>query len=144
MIILAIYKDGEIGVCKRKGRDEESHACGALIGFQKELETAEKDQKEVDLSLDYDDMEYSVLKQRIYPKMKGKNIDLVTITKTTADVIQEDLERLVEKTVKNLSKDYYAVLTAVQIHGPNGETWIWPYTSKDYVVIDGKRLELKF
>lgn len=139
---IAIYKNGEIGQCKRKGREEIGHACGALISFQKELENAEKEKKEVDLSLNFDDMELSVLKQRLYPKIQGKSTDLVTLTKVAADVIQEDLERMVEKTVKNLNQNFYAVLTGVQIHGPNDETWIWPYSSTDYIVVDGKRFEL--
>ena len=140
---VAIYKDGAIGVCKRKGRDELSKACGALVKFKKELDHCNEQEKPIDLSLDLDDMELSLLKQRLVPKLKdSKEADLIEITKVCHDVIKEDFERMLNIVLKE-NVDY-ALLTAIQIHGPNDETWIWPYQQSDFFVVENEKKGLKF
>eukprot|EP01080_Neovahlkampfia_damariscottae_P002751 gene2751-4159_t len=138
---VAIYKDGAIGVCKRKGREELSHACGALLKFKNELDKANEEGNKLDLTLDLDDMELSLLKQRLLPKLE-KDADLIDITKVCHDVIKDDFERILKKVMKE--EIDYAFLTAVQIHGPNDETWIWPYQQSDFFVVENERRNLKF
>jgi hypothetical protein len=77
--------------------------------------------KKVNLEMDFDDMEYSLLKQRLYKKLDhkdtGKVPSLAELTKIASYLIQEDLERLVKKAIKNEKIQYHAVVTGVQIHG---------------------------
>jgi len=63
---IAIYKNGDIGVVKRKKRQELSSACGALLMLHKELETCKKEgKKSPSLDIDDYDLEYSMLRKKI-------------------------------------------------------------------------------
>jgi hypothetical protein len=64
---------------------------------------------------------------------------LLELTKIARKVIQEDFELAIGKIV-DVSKSDYTVLTGIQIHAPDAN-YIWPADS--YVVIDGKKQELK-
>lgn len=148
---IAISEKGEIGVCYRKGKGH-SHACGALIAFETELKKRDKEtidykNKELDLY----DLELSLLKKRLFEKVEktqewkdGKVPSLVQITKLTESQIFDDLEILVKKTIVDTKREYYAVISAIQIHGPDNETWIWPHLNPDFVVINGKKEILNF
>ncbi len=132
---IAIDDQGEIGVCSRPGRPGTSGACGALIALQKELLSGN-----VVYERDSDDLEQSMLKQRLLKKIRyGEVPDLVTLTRITYDQILEDLERMIKLTVKTSVSDY-AVLTGIQIHGPNKDHYVWP--GEMYAVIEGQRREL--
>jgi hypothetical protein len=144
---IAISKDGAIGKCKRKGREELSSACGALLKFKGQFDDCKSGKTEMSMELDLDDMELTLLKQRLVPKLKDLSHvpNLVEITKVCHDVIKEDFERMLEKTIQNNEDDHdYALLTAIQIHGPNDETWIWPYQDSDFVVLDHVKKNLRF
>jgi len=132
---LAIDEQGEIGVCSRPGRPGPSGACGALIAFRREMLDGN-----LNLELDLDDIEQSLLKHRLFRKIRyGDLPDLVTLTKIAYRVILEELEHMVELTV-NTSVSDYAVLSGIQIHGPDKEQYIWP--GQMYSVIKGQREEL--
>lgn len=132
---IAIDEEGIPGNCRRPGRQEMSHACGALLNVQQDLA-----QGTVGLELNQDDLEQSLLKQRLFRKLRyGEIPDLVTLTKIAHSVIREDLERMIQLTVDSASTPY-AVFTGIQIHGPGNQTWIW--TDTPYVVAHGARENL--
>jgi hypothetical protein len=136
MTHIAIDVEGDLGVCYRAGRPGSSGACGALIAFRQEMLDGE-----LSLELDLDDIEQSLLKHRLFGKIKYGDIpDLAILTKIAYGVILEDLEKLVELTVNTFVSDY-AILTGIQIHGPDDEQYIWP--GARYVVKNGQRDALK-
>ena len=135
MAHIAIDKKGEIGVCYRPGRPGSSGACGALIAFREEMLDGS-----LELELEMDDVEQSLLKHRLFRKIRyGDFPDLVTLTKIAYEVILEDLEYLIESTVDTTVSDY-AILSGVQIHGPDREQYICPGAM--YVVKNGQQDEL--
>lgn len=129
---IAIDENGAFGNCHRTGRQALSQACGALIKiFQ------DRSREEASLDLNPDDVEQSLLTQRLFRKFGfGEIPNLVTLTKATQHIIREDLERMIQLTV-DPSKTDYAVFTGVQIHGPAHKDWIWIETS--YVFVNGER-----
>lgn len=134
---IAIDENGVSGNCRRPGRREMSHACGALLNVLQDLS-----QGSVGLEPNQDDLEQSLLKQRLFRKLRyGEIPDLVTLTQIAHSVIREDLERMIQLTVDS-SAVAYAVFTGIQIHGPDNQTWIWTDTS--YVVVEGARETLPY
>lgn len=134
---IALGEHGEQGLCTRPGRDAPSTACGALMAFQQELASGH-----LSLTLDPDDVEQSLLKQRLFKKIQyGQVPDLVTLTQLAHAAILEDLERMISLTVDPVRNDY-AVLTGIQIHGPQGSNYVWPGAL--YALVDGqyRRLSL--
>ena len=132
MAHIAIDGDGEIGVCHRPGRPDASGACGALLAFRQEMLGGS-----LSLALDPDDIEQSLLKQRLYPRIGIGNVpDLISLTKIAYEAILEDLEAMIRETVDTAHSDY-AVLTGVQIHGANNQQYVWP--GEMYAVINGQR-----
>jgi len=132
---IAIDENGTPGNCRRSGRKAMSQACGALL---KILENWSRGA--VSLDLNQDDLEQSLLTQRLFGKFGFAEIpDLITLTLVTQHIIRRDLERMIQLTVDPSTTDY-AVFTGVQIHGPAHKDWIWVEAS--YVVIDGVRKPL--
>lgn len=134
---IAIDEMGIPGNCRRPGRCEMSHACGALFNLLQDgiygLDG---------LKLNQDDLELSLLRQRLFTYLRHTDIpDLVALTKFVHRVIREDLERMIRLTIVNASSPY-AVFTGIQIHGPDNEAWIWVNTS--YVVTGGIQENLHF
>ncbi|MGB0383601.1 MAG: hypothetical protein ACPGWR_02145 [Ardenticatenaceae bacterium] len=136
---IAIGPCGTIGLCHRRGRAEPSSACGALVGFQKELQSG-------DLSVRTDpyDIEQSLLKQSLFRKIRYGDVpDLVTLTQFTHEIILEDLEKMIELTLDPAKSDYdYAVFTGIQINGPDHVNYVWPSTS--YAVVNEVRHEIEW
>jgi len=129
---IGINSGEEIGWCYRSGQRQISKACGALVAFREELESGT-----LRVDLDPDNLEQSMLKQRLIHKLRyGKVPGLITMTKLTHEAILEDLERMIRLTI-DTSRSHYAVLTGIQIHGPHNQTYIWP--GKMYAVVEGKR-----
>ena len=134
MAHIAIDADGEIGRCQRPGQHETSGACGALMAFRNEMLDGQ-----LNIELDPDDIEQSLLKHRLFPKIKYGDVpDLITLTKITWQTITEDLERIISLTV-NLNHSDYAVLTGIQIHGSENN-YVWPGTL--YAMVNGQRHEV--
>ncbi len=133
---IAVHEDGQIGVCRRAGRQELSSACGALLALQRELAGGR-----VKFGLDMDDLEQSLIRMRLLAEIRyGEVPELLTLTKTTLKVIQADLKRMIELTVQSDRSDV-AVFTGIQIHGP-GANYIWPHLS--YCTVRGQRYSLQF
>jgi len=118
---IAIDEEGKVGSVSRAGRTAKSSACGALIAFQKELDAGT-----VDISVDRDDVEISHMKQLLLSRISyGTVPNLVALTKLAASAILDIVERGVMLTV-DPQKAHYAVLTGVQIHGPDDRDYIYP------------------
>ncbi len=131
---IAIDENENMGVCKRKGL-EKSHACGALCLFLNELSRGK-----INIRLDEEDIEESLLKRRLLRELKyGEIPDLLTLTKITLKAIVKDLENIIEKVVDAKKADY-AVISGIQIHGPE-ENYIVP--DESYVIVDRERKKLE-
>jgi hypothetical protein len=129
---IAFGRGGEPGVCYRPGRSEPSGACGALIAFRQELERAQPP-----ANLDPDDLELSLLRQRLRLKLPhGEVPSLIDLTRLAYEAILEDLEHLLALTVDAARSDY-AVFTGIQVHAPDGSNYVWPGVL--YAVVGGKR-----
>jgi hypothetical protein len=132
---IAIGPQGEFGVYFRPGRQKASHACGALMAFQHELES-----RSLKLAPDPDDIEQSVLKRHLLRKIRYGDVpNLLSLTKIAHAVILEELERMIQLTVDPTRSDY-GVFTGIQIHAPEGRHFVWPGAA--YVVKDGKKVSL--
>eukprot|EP00741_Cyanophora_paradoxa_P001377 tig00000480_g1333.t1 len=132
---IAIGADGVIGQCVRHGQGQISHACGALQGIHKELSSGH-----IKVGVDPDDVEQSLLKQLLLPKIKyGTVPSHVEIVKYTLEVIQEVLEKNIRSTVANKNVDW-ALITGVQVHGPDIYDYISP--GKMYAMVRGERHEI--
>ena len=132
---IAIDAQGEFGIYHRPGRRKPSHACGALVAFQHELQTGS-----LEVALDPDDLEQSVLKQHLVRKFRyGEVPNLPSLTRIAHAVILEELERMIRLTVDPTRSDY-GLFTGIQIHAPDGRHFVWPGSA--YAVLDGKHLNL--
>lgn len=131
---IAIGAEGQIGVCKRTGRAGDSTACGALNAFQKEMAGGR-----LNLSLDSEDMEQSLTKQRLLREIPYGHVpDLLELTKITQKAIYADLESVIGKIVDSGKSDY-ALITGIQIHGPENN-YVWP--GECYAVVQGKKKDI--
>lgn len=132
---LALGGPGEAGSYVRDELAWPSPVCSALCALQKELALGI-----FRWDFDPDDPEQSLLKQRLFRKLKyGQVPDLITLTKLAHSAVVEDLERLVGMTVATTPRDY-AVVTGIQIHGPDRVDFIWPGVLD--LVVDGVRQAL--
>jgi monoamine oxidase len=131
---IAISEAGEIGVIYRNGIQKISHACGALNAIVKELTTSCPR-----LEMDMQDIEQTIIRQKILSTLNyGDKPDLIEITKLAAQIISKDVEKLLNTLDRSVFK--YAVMTGIQIHGPQDTHWIYP---QDFYVVgsdlaDGK------
>jgi hypothetical protein len=133
---IGISKDGEFGKCLRAGRHGSTAACGALTAVRDEIKSGG-----LDLSVDHNNIEYSMLKQRLAPRLSGEVPDMASLTLTMSELISDELERMIELTVDVEQADY-AVLTGVQIHAPIKGSMIW--VNKRYACVQGTRHQLEF
>jgi len=76
-------------------------------------------------------------------KKKNDVPSIIDLVKIAEKMIQNDLELLIGKTVKNQQEQYVAVITAIQIHGDNDKTYIYPHLSADYVVVNGQKVDIE-
>eukprot|EP00271_Cylindrocystis_brebissonii_P012106 TRINITY_DN301_c0_g2_i1.p1 TRINITY_DN301_c0_g2~~TRINITY_DN301_c0_g2_i1.p1 ORF type:complete len:398 (-),score=56.05 TRINITY_DN301_c0_g2_i1:629-1822(-) len=110
---VSIGETGEVGSLLRRGRGKPSSACGALIA----IKNLAKDKTLVE---DEEDLEFLQLKKKVLSKpicaeSGPAGPSLVDVTKACLQVMTEDLESLIAKTVDPATSDY-AVITGVQIH----------------------------
>jgi hypothetical protein len=132
---IAINEEGKTGFCKRRGIKEDSSACGALCLFLDELR-----QGKLHITIDEEDIEESLIKRRLLKEIPYGHVpDLLELTKITRKVIQTDLEHVLEKIV-DIKKSDYAIMTGIQIHGPDSN-YIWP--AECYAVVNGIKQDIK-
>jgi hypothetical protein len=128
---IAIDAKGQLGVCKRKGRKADSHACGALNVFLSELKN-----RKTTFTIDNEDIELSLIKTRLLAELPyGQVPNLLDLTKITLNVIKKDFENALKQTVDTKHSDY-AFISGIQIHAPHGN-----FISPDdfYVVVRNKK-----
>ena len=132
---ISLGGDGTYGVCYRAGRPERSVACGALFAFAEEWLTGE-----MSFDLDPEDMEQSILRQRLARELPANaESNLKEITQLAQKVALKDLEALLEKVVDTSVADY-AVFSGIHIHGPDQREYIW--SSSSYAVLNGEKHSL--
>ena len=92
--------------------------------------------KKINIKLDEEDIEESLLKRRLLREIPyGEIPDLLNLTKINLKVIREDLDNIIEKVIDTKKADY-AFFSGIQVHGPE-ENYIVP--DEAYVVINGKK-----
>jgi len=134
---IGIGAAGEPGVCERDGREAPSSACGALLGLSNELQQATPGPSD-----DPDDIEQGLIRRRFGERLNAEKArNLIHVTEAAHDLILEDLERLLAATVDR-SKADYAVLSAIQIHGPGMKNYLQPRTF--YAIVGGEKQEFEF
>ena len=124
---IAIDHEGLIGSVyrTRSGMNERTTACGALAAF-----TAEIAANKLNLSFDEDDIEMCTLKKYIIKKTglstdAARAPDLLQVTMAAYQTITGDLERYARLDAEKFKDRQYALLTGVQIHGPDGSDYCW-------------------
>lgn len=131
---IAIDDEVQVGCCKRTGRGGKSIACGALNAFQKEIAGGT-----INPTMDNEDVEQSLLKMRLLKEIPyGQVPGLLELTKITQKVIQADLEHSLKRLI-DTDKSNFAVVTGIQIHGPDGN-YVWPAAC--YAVVEGVRQDI--
>jgi hypothetical protein len=132
---IAIGSEGQLGLCRRKGREGDSNACGALNVFLGELKV-----RKLNLSMDNKDVELSLIRTRLMREIPyGRVPDLLELTEITLKVIREDIESALSMTVHTKHSDY-ALFTGIQIHGPEGN-YIWP--AEQYAIVNSKKRKIE-
>ena len=132
---IGIDDDGNVGQCRRPGQVEASPACGALVAFRNELLSGR-----LDVDLDPDDLEHSLLKQRLIRALPYGHVpDLVALTHLARDVILADLRELVHQLEHGVETDI-AVISGVQVHGSDRRGFVAPGNA--FVHVGRERVEL--
>lgn len=117
------------------GQESSFEACGGLQNFQRGQATESTNRK-----LDIDDLEQSLINQRLSRYRQVDEVsDVVTLTKWTYKTILEDVHRLADRALMT-SKCRYAIVTGIQINGPEKQDWVWP--GHMYMVASGKKRPL--
>ena len=134
---IGISAAGELGLTRRPGHREATAACGALVALQEELVSGSKSS-----TVDWEDPEMSLLKLRLKRvRDLGEKPDLLALTRAAQRATVQDLQSLMSSSMSRDREDY-AVIAGIEIHGPEGQHWIW--TGDSYVVIEGRRSEIWF
>jgi len=134
---IAIGARGQLGVCKRTGRTENSKACGALNVFLDELKT-----KKLNLEMDSEDVELSLIRTRLLREIPyGQIPGLIELTKITLKAIRDDFENALKQTVDTKHSDY-AFVTGIQIHAVDGN-YVWPADFYMFVKNKKKNVNVK-
>jgi hypothetical protein len=138
---IAIDGDGTIGRVHRPGLSEPSTACGSLTALRNGLLAGH-----AQIGVDRFDAEQSLLNHRLQPMIgHGEVPDLVDLTKMAATAIEEDLTAIIDAVLAEPIPDAEAppngaTFTGIQIHGPDGENFVWQRNA--HMVIDGTHHDL--
>ena len=133
---IAIDDDGQIGRCRRRGREEDSNACGALNVFLSELRKGK-----INLTMDSEDVELSLIRTRLLKEIPFGHIpDLLELTKITLKTIKEDFKSTLDRVV-NKERSDYAFITGIQIHTKDGN-YVAP--DESFAVVNKKKKLLSF
>ena len=141
---VAIDHEGRIGSVyrTRSGMSEQTTACGALAAFTKEIASGH-----LNLHLDEDDLEQSMLKKHVCRKTAlsqdpANPPDLLAVTMAAYETITLDLERHVMLDAALHPHRQYALFSGVQVHGPDGADSAW--LGKSSIVLGAKLQPLPF
>ena len=131
---ISISSSGYVGLSLRPGRSIETDVCGALCKLQKELCSGY-----VSFETDWNDIEQSLLKQRVISQLnlQQEMPSLPTLTHLTYKIILKDLTHLIDVCLQTgLGEGRrvdYAVISGVQVHSPD-LSYIWP--GEAFAVVD--------
>jgi len=137
---IGIDELGNVGSVLRAGQHQRSTACGALGAFKAEIDSGKPN-----MTLDNDDLEYSVLKEKAFKNIpNGSKPSLVELTKIVQKTVLSELEKLIASAI-DTKKVNYAVISGVQIHGPHWLTkkdsdYVW--VGEAYSVVKGAKAKL--
>jgi len=117
----------QVGKVWRPGRAKASTACGALLALLGEIKS-----RRINLQLDPNDMEMSLLKQQIMSHLDyGNEPTLVELTYAVHDCILSDVRRIAEAAV-NLDTAEYVIVSGIQVHAGFSQTMFWPGSITKY------------
>jgi len=136
---IAISADGEVGGVYREGRAKMSHACGALLAFQEELESGI-----VSMDDDTQDVEQVLIKHHLIKYIKyGEVPSLQTLTYKAHDCIFDLVNDTLKASLKENGKDtaHYAVCSYILVHGPNNSHYVWVGNAN--AVVNSQKIDLK-
>lgn len=134
---IGVSSEGELGVTQRVGQSRPTAACGALVALQDDLQRGDSHAK-----VEWEDPEMSLLRLRMKRVQDlGPKPDLMALTKAAHQATVQDFEELMSNSLDRSNEDF-ALVAGVEIHGPEGENWIWVENS--YVVVDSCRSEIWF
>jgi len=108
---IGLAADGSVGRVLRDGQQDESTACGALVGLQHELASgARRD------GIDHDDLEMSLLRRDVLDRLPvGARPDLIALTELVRQCATDEMVRLAQGLVHDADADV-AVLSGVLVH----------------------------
>jgi hypothetical protein len=127
---LAVDDEGTLGHCRRPGMPKVSHACGALWGVKKELDS----KAGINAEFDPADPEYSLLKAALVKKLKPE-MDLLEITRIARKLIQAQVKKAAA------ADSDYALITGIQVHLASGQ---YVFEGKCQVRVGGKSRSVKW
>lgn len=112
---------GKKSVSACQGQESYFGGCSGLLNFQ-QGQTGESTKR----NLDIDNLEQSLINQRLSHYQPVDEVsDVVALTKLTYRTILEDVDRLAGRAFMT-SRCRYAIVTGIQINGPDQQDWIWP------------------
>jgi hypothetical protein len=125
---IAISDQGVIGKVWRPGVPNISSACGSLVGFLTEMQSGT-----VNFQLSTTDLEQTMMKGQMSTYFQyGTVPTLQDLTKDAQKLIKAQLQATLA-TFNLIGTASYAVVSGVQIHGPNAANFFWP---TDYYWVD--------
>lgn len=110
---IGIDEAGDIGHVQRRGMHRESAACGALVSFQRQLSSGERD-----FSLDESDVEQSLLRRRLAREVSA-HVSLIELTERVRAAAVEDVRGFIDLARAAEPVDV-AYLSGIVIHLPEG------------------------
>ena len=129
---IGVDLDGELGRVQRRGMMRESSACGALVGFRKQLLDGERD-----FELEERDAEQSLLRMRLCHALSncevGEVPDLLSLTDLARRATVDDLHAFIDLARGREPVDV-AYISGIVVHLPSGEDVIADVDA--YVEID--------
>ena len=115
---IGIDADGTVGRVHRRGMHRPTAACGALAAFRAEVAAGDRAAGRVD-ELDPDDMEQSLLRQRLGPELGDQVPSLVEVTEIARRVAVTDARRFIGLAGGDRPVDV-ACISGVVVHLPDG------------------------
>lgn len=126
---IGIDEDGTVGRVQRRGMYRATSACGALAAFRAQWLAGERE-----FALDADDVEQSLLRQRLGGMLSEPEPSLATLTELTRQAAVADMRRFVDLARGTEPVDV-AFLSGVVVHLPDGVDHVAAVEAE--VVIDG-------
>ena len=111
---IACGTTGCVGEIFRPGRDRISHACGALLALQKQIESGK-----LSMELNPVDIEMSLLRQSVLSKLRyGQQPNLVDITYVAHDVILDQVRETAKAAAGTHSERVCSLAHYAHVPGP--------------------------